>query len=179
MTNYSPIAPSIRFGGLPVWSHFSTLCQHYHHFRNFRMQACLTFNVFKMNPLLELLLLNFIIIFFCSLVNSLPAVSSAFQSLRLSIFSIKMMSRMTQHTSHRWNYVTIDISRLDMRLSSNFYLFYLRCASRLSGIVIALWHTFGHMLYSAPISVLLHSNWFSILTQSHLSVQVATILPKI
>jgi len=53
-----------------------------------------------MNPLLELLLLNFIIIFFCSLVNSLPAVSSAFQSLRLSIFLIKMTSRMMQRILH-------------------------------------------------------------------------------
>ena len=43
--------------------------------------------------------------------------------------------------------MTIDINRLEMRSSSKFYLFYLRCASRLSGIVIALWHTFGHPLY--------------------------------
>jgi len=43
--------------------------------------------------------------------------------------------------------MTIDINRLEMCSSSTFYLFYLRCASRFSGIVIALWHTFGHPLY--------------------------------
>jgi len=43
--------------------------------------------------------------------------------------------------------MTIDKNRLEMRSSSKFYLFYLRYASRLSGIVIALWHTFGHPLY--------------------------------
>ena len=48
---------------------FSTLCQHFHHFKNFRTQDCFTFNVFEMNPCLELLLLNFLIIFFSSLVN--------------------------------------------------------------------------------------------------------------
>ena len=80
---------------------FPTLCQHFHHFRNFRTQACFTFNVFEMNPCLELLLLNFIIIFFSSLVNSLPAVSIALQSLHLSKFSINMTSRMTQRILHR------------------------------------------------------------------------------
>jgi len=39
--------------------------------------------------------------------------------------------------------MTIDINRLEVHSSSKFYLFYLRCASRLSGIVIA----FGHPLY--------------------------------
>jgi len=43
--------------------------------------------------------------------------------------------------------MTIDINRQEMSSSSKFYLFYLRCASRLSGIVIALWHTFGHPPY--------------------------------
>jgi len=42
--------------------------------------------------------------------------------------------------------MTIDINQLEMRSSLTFYLFSLRCASRLSGIVIALWHTFGHPL---------------------------------
>jgi len=40
----------------------------------------------------------------------------------------------------------IDINRLEMRSGSKFYLFHSRCTSRLSGIVIALWHTFGHPL---------------------------------
>jgi len=42
--------------------------------------------------------------------------------------------------------MTIDINQLEMRSSSKFYLFSLRCASRLSGSIIALWHTFGHPL---------------------------------
>jgi len=43
--------------------------------------------------------------------------------------------------------MTIDINQLEMRSSSKFYLFSLRCTSQLSGSVIALWHTFGHPLY--------------------------------
>jgi len=43
--------------------------------------------------------------------------------------------------------MTIDINQLEMCSSLTFYLFYLWCASRLSGIVIALGHTFGHPLY--------------------------------
>jgi len=43
--------------------------------------------------------------------------------------------------------MTIDINQLEMRSSSTFYLFYLWCTSRLSGIVIALLHTSGHPLY--------------------------------
>jgi len=42
--------------------------------------------------------------------------------------------------------MTIDINQLEMRSSSKFYLFSLRCALWLSGSVIALWHTFGHPL---------------------------------
>jgi len=42
--------------------------------------------------------------------------------------------------------MTIDINQLEIRSSSTFYLFYLQCTSQLSGIVIALWHTFCHPL---------------------------------
>jgi len=42
--------------------------------------------------------------------------------------------------------MTIDINQIEMHSSSTFYLFYLQCASRRSGIVVALWHTFGHPL---------------------------------
>jgi len=89
--NYSSITPSFRFGGLPVWSKSSMLCRHFHHFRNFRTQNCLTFNEFNMNTCIELLIgqLNFITISFCSLVNSLPTVPTAVQSLRLSTFLTK------------------------------------------------------------------------------------------
>ena len=58
-------------------------------FRNFYMQDGFAFNVFKMNNCVEILLLNFIKIFFCLLVISLPIVPTAVQSLRLSKFSIK------------------------------------------------------------------------------------------
>jgi len=54
--------------------------------------------------------------------------------------------------------MTIDINRLEMRSSSKFYLFYLQCTSPLSGIVIALWHTFGHPLYIMLMFILLTLN---------------------
>jgi len=43
--------------------------------------------------------------------------------------------------------MTIDKNQLEMRWSSTFYFFCLQCALQFSGIVIALWHTFGHPLY--------------------------------
>jgi len=64
--------------------------------------------------------------------------------------------------------MTIDINQLEMRSSLTFYLFYLWCASRPSGIVIALWHTFGHPLYKQEIWANAHETreklqqfWFS------------------
>jgi len=52
--------------------------------------------------------------------------------------------------------MTIDTNHLEMRSSSTFYLFYLRCASRLSGIVIALWHTWPPAVYGRQITIFIY-----------------------
>jgi len=58
--------------------------------------------------------------------------------------------------------MTVDINRVEMCLSSKFYVFYLRCASQFFGIVIALWHTFGH-----PLSDDVYCSWRPLAAHTH------------